>query len=292
MSWREVIITGHAKLDYKMDYLVVRKQDGTDRVYIPDIGFLMIESTRVSLTTTLISELVKNKVKIIFCDANHNPQSELLPYHGSHDTSLKVREQVSWSDEIKQLVWTEIVKEKIKNQMELLEEYQNFDRAELLKTYIEEMEPGDQNNREGHAAKVYFNTMFGIDFTRNDENTINAALNYGYNILLSCFNREIVSNGYLTQIGLWHSSRFNSFNLASDLMEPFRILVDRKVLTLNLENFDSHNKYELVSILNGEVRIDSKVSYVNNAIKLYCKSIFESLHYEDTSYIKFYTNEL
>ena len=176
--------------------------------------------------------------------------------------------------------------------MELLEEYQNFDRAELLKTYIEEMEPGDKNNREGHAAKVYFNTVFGIDFTRNDENTINAALNYGYNILLSCFNREIVSNGYLTQIGLWHSSRFNSFNLASDLMEPFRIIVDRKVLTLNLENFDSHNKYELVSILNGEVRIDSKVSYVNNAIKLYCKSIFEALHYEDTSYIKFYTYEL
>lgn len=75
-------------------------------------------------------------------------------------------------------------------------------------------------------------------------------------------------------------------------MEPFRIIVDRKVLTLNLENFDSHNKYELVSILNGEVRIDSKVSYVNNAIKLYCKSIFEALHYEDTSYIKFYTYEL
>ena len=93
--------------------------------------------------------------------------------------------------------------------------------AELLQGYLEEITYGDATNREGHAAKVYFNALFGKDFTRTDDLLINTALNYGYSILLSAFNREIVLNGYLTQLGLFHDNMFNRFNLASDLMEPF-----------------------------------------------------------------------
>ena len=124
--------------------------------------------------------------------------------------------------------------------------------------------------------------------TRTSDCLINAALNYGYSILLSAFAREVVSNGYITQIGLFHDNMFNHFNLASDLMEPFRILVDRTVAKMNLEHFEHEEKMVLVNILNQEVMTDCKRQYVNNAIKIYCKSVFDALNDADVSQIRFY----
>ena len=262
MSWRTVVVGGHAKLDYKMDYLVVRKQEATSKIYIGEIGMLIVESTAVSITTMLLSELAKNKVKVVFCDEKRNPQSEIIPYYGAHDTSMKIRQQIAWKTNIKSEVWTEIVAEKIRNQMRFLYERENKEQANLLKQYIQEILPGDESNREGHAAKVYFNAIFGLDFTRSEENAINAALNYGYSILLSCFNREIVSNGYITQIGLFHDNRFNQFNLASDFIEPFRTLIDRKVVRMMPEDFGKDEKMELVNVLNQNVIIEQKVHSV------------------------------
>ena len=160
--------------------------------------------------------------------------------------------------------------------------------AELLQGYLEEITYGDATNREGHAAKVYFNALFGKDFTRTDDLLINAALNYGYSILLSAFNREIVLNGYLTQLGLFHDNMFNQFNLASDLMEPFRPLVDRMVLQMTLVEFEHLQKMELVNLLNKEVIINDRCEFISNAIKIYCKSVFDALEDGDVSLIRFY----
>ena len=292
MSWRTVVVGGHAKLDYKMDYLVVRKQEATSKIYIGEIGLLIVESTAVSITTMLLSELAKNKVKVVFCDEKKNPQSEIIPYYGAHDTSMKIRQQIAWNVNIKSEVWTEIVAEKIRIQMRFLYELEYKEQADLLKQYVQEILPKDESNREGHAAKVYFNAIFGLDFTRSEENAINAALNYGYSILLSCFNREIVSNGYITQIGLFHDNRFNQFNLASDFIEPFRTLIDRKVVNMTPEDFGKEEKMELVNVLNQNVIIEQKVHSVNNAIKIYCRSIFAALNNEDIADIRFYKNEL
>lgn len=288
MSWRTVVVTGNAKLDYKMDYLVVRKAEAITRIFIGEIGMLIIESTAVSLTTMLLSELIKHKIKVVFCDEKHNPQSELMPYYGSHDTSAKVRTQIQWTQEVKENIWTEIVTEKIKQQGEHLQEYQLNMPANMLKQYIEEIELGDKTNREGHAAKVYFNALFGLDFSRSKDCAINAALNYGYGILLSCFNREVIANGYITQLGLFHNNMFNTFNLSSDLMEPFRILVDRIVMKNKPEKFETEEKMDFVYMLEDEVMIDGKHQYVSNAIKIYCKSIFDALNENDVSLMKFY----
>ena len=113
-----------------------------------------------------------------------------------------------------------------------------------------------------------------------------------FSIILSAFTREIVANGYITQLGVFHDNMFNQFNLASDLMEPFRILVDRQVLTMKLEQFEHEEKMQLVNVLNQEVQIDGKIQYVNNAIKIYCKSIFDALSGDDSSLIRFYRIEL
>ncbi len=286
MSWRIIVISTSAKLDYSMGYMVVRR-DTVTKIHINEIHTVMIETTAVSITAALLSELTKHKVKVVFCDEKRNPSSELIPYYGSHDTSNKVRNQIAWSQDIKTAVWTEIVSEKIRNQMRVLEDFGKPEQ-EMLREYINNIEFGDTTNREGHAAKVYFNALFGKEFSRSTECNINAALNYGYSIILSTFTREIVANGYITQLGLFHDNMFNQFNLASDLMEPFRTLVDRKVLTLQNDKFESEGKMILVNLLNSEVSINGRSEYVVNAIKIYTRSIFDALQENDVSLIRFY----
>ena len=290
MSFRVVRVSSSSKLDLKMNHLVIRNEQ-TIKVCISEIAVLIIESTAIAVTSALLCELIKNKVKVIFCDEKRNPISELTPYYGSHDASLKVRLQIKWDNEMKANVWTNIVIQKILKQYEVLKKL-NLKEAELLKKYSKEVQLNDETNREGHAAKVYFNALFGKSFTREQENNINSALNYGYSIILSAFNREIVSSGYLTQIGIFHNNMFNQYNLASDLMEPFRPLVDILVYYMNLESFDTEDKKEIIKILNKELYIDGKKQYLLNTIKIYCKSIFEVLNKNPDAQIKVYRNEL
>lgn len=290
MSWRIIVISKRAKLDLQLGKMVVRSDEIT-KIVLSEISTIIIESTAVSITASLISELAKRKIKAIFCDEKRNPSCELVNYYGSHDTSNKIRKQIAWKQQTKEAIWTEIVTDKIRKQKDLLELLRRKESA-LLDTYLKEITWNDGTNREGHAAKVYFNSLFGLDFTRTEDSLINAALNYGYSVLMSAFAREIVASGYLTQLGIFHDNMFNQFNLASDLMEPFRILIDREVLMMTLEVFQHSEKMQLVNVLNHEVRIDGKVQYVNNAIKIYCKSVFDALSEDDSALIRFYKIEL
>lgn len=290
MSWRTIVISQTAKLDYQIGYLVVRGRE-TVKIHLDEIGILIIESTAVSLTAYLLSELTKKKIKVIFCDEKRNPSSELVSYYGSHDTSAKIRKQIEWSKQSKEEVWTAVVREKIYKQAIFLKGL-NKPEANLLFQYIEEIELGDKTNREGHAAKVYFNALFGKDFTRTDENSINAALNYGYSLVLSAVAREIVASGYITQIGIFHDNMFNQFNLASDLMEPFRPLVDKMVETYRFDKFEKEEKHQMLQLLQSEVVLSGKREFLLNAIKIYIRSVFDAINEKDISLIKFYSDEL
>lgn len=287
MSWRTVCITSRCKLDYRMGYMVVRGDD-VKRIYLDEISVLVIENPAVSMTGCLLEELVNKKIDVIFCDSKRNPSSQLIALYGCHDSPRKVKQQIEWKESAKETVWARIVKEKILKQAEFLGELDKYKEEEMLVSYSEQIKPRDETNREGHAAKVYFNALFGMDFTRNSESVINAALNYGYSIILSAFNRDIVSSGYMTQFGIFHDNVFNQFNLSSDLMEPFRVLVDRKVLFLERDDFGQEEKNALVSILNQTVIIDGAEQTVLNAIKIYTRSVFEALNESDDSLIKFY----
>lgn len=287
MSFRTVVIANRCKLDYKMNYLEVRKED-TKRILLDDIHTIIIENPAVSLTGCLLEALVAKKIKVIFCDSKRNPQSELVPYYGSHDCSRKIKTQIGWDDNIKGEIWTRIVREKIRKQADFLQELNKTDEEYLLRTYIDEMEYLDATNREGHAAKVYFNALFGKDFTRNDDNPINAALNYGYSLILSTINREIAANGYLTQLGFFHDNMFNQFNLSCDLMEPFRILVDRYVYANQFIEFGVDEKHKMLEVLELEIGINNTCQIFSNGIKIYVKSIFDAINEKDLSLITFY----
>lgn len=289
MSWRTIVISTSSKLDYQMGFMVVRS-DKTLRIHIDEIYMVMIESTAVSLTAALLCELSKKKIKVVFCDEKRNPSSELVSYYGAHDTSVKLRKQVAWSTDIKGTIWTEIVREKINKQAQHLDSW-GIREANLLKEYIKELQFADTSNREGHAAKVYFNSLFGLDFTRTAENSTNAALNYGYSLLLSMMNREIVACGYITQLGLFHDNMFNQFNLGSDMMEPFRPIVDSLVKKEKFEKFETDEKRRVLKMLSYEVLINGKAELLSNAMRVYCHSIFDAINDNDPSLIKFYDYE-
>lgn len=289
MSWRTVVIRDSCKLDYQMGYMVVRQKE-TKRVHLSEISALIIETTAVSITAALMSELVNRKISVIFCDEKRNPRFELSPFYGSYDTSRKVRKQSQWPDYVKEIMWTAIVTEKIKKQAQLLN-LCGKPEGEKVMSYTRQVQHRDISNREGFAAKVYFNSLFGMDFTRENSDPINSALNYGYALLLSAFNRQIVSNGYITQIGLFHDNVFNKFNLSSDIMEPFRPIVDKMVYDLRPRQFETGEKRELQKLFFRSVIIAGRSETVTNAIGIYSKSVFNAIEEGDPGLIKFYSYE-
>ena len=282
MSFRTVVVRERSKLDLKMNYLVCRNSKET-KVFIPEISVLILESTSISITTALLSELVKQNVKIIFCDEKHNPESEVMPYYGRYNSSKRLKQQIDWKKCAKSAVWQKIIENKIAHQAKFLQELGKVKEANLLMSY--QVKDNDATNREGHSAKVYFNALFGKDFQRRDGAFTNGALNYGYAVVLACFNREIVKNGYATQLGIWHKNEFNAFNLASDMMEPFRVLVDRIVYNMkNRQNF----KAEVLEIFNWQIKIGGKSLYFENAVSTYCQSVFNCLEKKGKGEISFY----
>lgn len=167
-----------------------------------------------------------------------------------------------------------------------------LDEYKLLESYIDQVKLNDKTNREAHAVKVYFNALFGKNFSRNDNSSLNACLNYGYAIILSTINRTLVSMGYLTQLGIFHDNMFNQFNLSSDIIEVWRILIDMEVCNMDYNVFDSCKKIDLISTLNQKIKFDGKTYFVNQAIYLYCKSIIDALNENDISLVRFPEYEL
>ena len=301
-GWRVIVITGRSKLDLRYNSISIRRDNGTDFIHIGEVNTLILETTTISITAALMCELIKQKVKVIFCDEKSNPHFELLPFYGSHDCSAKIKEQIAWTDFLKESLWTIIVTEKIENQMKLLKKL-NKEEYKILQEYAFQIEHNDNTNREGHSAKIYFSALFGNNFSRNKENSLNAFLNYGYQLLLSTFNKEIVANGYLTQIGIFHKNMFNYYNLSSDLMEPFRVIVDELAYKENPQKFEKDESIDVISenlgkmiVIKGNyenyIRINNVNHYLSDVIKIYTKSIFDALSSNDLSLVRFFQDEL
>lgn len=175
---------------------------------------------------------------------------------------------------------------KIKGQADNLKFIGKSDVADLLYSYLNEVELGDVTNREGLAAKLYFRTAFGKDFYRDDDSIeANTYLNYGYTIILSSFNRSIKALGYYTELGIHHIGETNSFNFSCDLMEPLRPLVDLIILReeINMENF----KQEFINMLSKVVIFEECRTYLDNAIEEYVSNCAQYLKTGDESKIQF-----
>ena len=279
MGLKTLVISKHSKLELSLSSVVIRSVDGEKMISIDDLNLVIIESTSVAITAALLSELVAKKVKIIFCDEKHNPQFECMPYYATQDTSLKVKKQIYWTEEAKKNVWKRIVEMKIQNQASVLCKAGADESYKMLLDYCDNVLPGDITNREGHAAKVYFNTLFGVSFSRKQDIPLNAKLNFGYALLLSMVGREIASLGYITQIGIHHDNQDNQFNLACDFMEPFRPVIDSIVINNFMDNnFDTDVKHALIDkIVKTKIIMDNKVFSLGYGVGLFVQSVIEAV---------------
>ncbi len=276
-GFRNIVIQNPCKLSYKGGYMVVRKEDDTAKIHLSEFQTLVLQTNRVYISAYLMSELAKAKISLVVSDERYDPIGQFLPLYGAHNTSARIDEQLEWGPVAKKQVWQRIVKDKIAHQARVLSVRAREDDAAVLEKVATEVRSGDSTHREAHAAHVYFPALFGPGFSREDETPINAALNYGYALLLSSVNREIVARGYLTQQGICHRNEFNQFNLSCDFMEPFRPIVDRIVFDNVRGDFTKDDKLLLVDMFNQAIPYRGGAYRVSSVISLYVKDCLDAL---------------
>lgn len=277
MGFRAVCIENRCKCSYQSGYLVVTNADTTTKIHLSEIASLTFCTTQVYVSGYLMSELAKNKIPVIFSDEKCYPVAESLPLYAAHNCSERVASQLEWTVPSKKRVWQKVVQDKIGAQADLLAFDGHDHEAEILRSYRADVKSGDTTNREAAAAVLYFPTLFGEGFNRDQDNVVNASLNYGYSVLLSKVAREIVSRGYLTQTGIFHRGEFNEWNLACDLMEPFRPYVDYLVLYSGVEEFDKEMRRLLINMMSREVSYNGGSYKLGSVVSLYVKDCLDAL---------------
>lgn len=260
MAWRSVVITQPARLRLDQRALAVDGEAGTVRIALEDISVLVIDQPQMTLTGQLLSALAEAQIATITVGADHHPNGVLLP-HLPHSRALKVmRAQLAMSQPRRKRLWQHIVQRKINNQADVLQRHGHDAPCRRLQALAHGVRSGDAGHAESQAAQAYFRRLFGSDFTRVQNRLHNAALNYGYSVIRSALARHLVAYGFATAFGLHHRSELNAFNLADDLLEPFRPLLDAHVLqhfplTAQERELDRTDKAHIVGALHVDVRI-------------------------------------
>ncbi|MCL1884730.1 MAG: type II CRISPR-associated endonuclease Cas1, partial [Defluviitaleaceae bacterium] len=211
MGFRVLVVNTHSKLSYKNNYLYFKAAERVEPIHLSEIDMLVLETTDIAITTMLLAKLTHQNICVIFCDEKRLPSAQLIPFYGRHDSALTLKNQIVWSEEKKAAATFEILRQKINNQSLFLDAHGFREKSQSVRDLLSELEPHDPNNREGHAARIFFNTLYGNDFSRDDVSEINAALDYGYTLVMSVFAREIVKCGCITQLGINHHNQFNPY---------------------------------------------------------------------------------
>lgn len=280
MGYRQVIVKKSEKIHFQNNNLVIEKDKIETKVPLEDINFVLIEDATTILTTRLLAEFGKNAISLIICDESFKPTSILYPYNYHYKQLDVFSNQLQLKEEYKNDYWNLIVKQKIENSIRVIEMTTKEESViSKLNEYKEEVKNGDEANREGLAAKIYFRSLFGNDFIRFYDDAINAALNYGYTILVSAMIRNLAVYGLNTYLGLHHVSKINNFNLAYDFLEPYRSIVDKFVYNHKKDivfplSFDFRQK--LINLLNKEVLHNQKKYTVEYSMGLLIKSYVKS----------------
>lgn len=272
-------------LNVYLDNIEIHKGDKKYVIPLSDISIIVLDGMMTSITTRLLSTCSNYNVALIICDKKHIPCGMYMPFN-QHSRTVKVlKRQIEWEDTVKDELWQQIIKHKIENQSEVLYRFtRNKEKYNQLQGYINELKPGDQSNREGHSAKVYFNTLFGNEFTRGLDCIENAMLNYGYAIVRAFISRVIVSYGYNPSIGVFHKSEYNAFCLADDFLEIFRPIVDAYTLDYILNSKEEVGylsqgvRAYLLEILSFRVRYNNQYQKISTVID---KFILQCLDYLD-----------
>ncbi|USS88842.1 type II CRISPR-associated endonuclease Cas1 [Fructilactobacillus cliffordii] len=278
MGWRSIVVTQHAKISYSGRRVIVQTNQNINEIPIDDIEVLLISTTQAVITARAVSELARAAVKVIFSDDTGEPVCETVDYLPNNRSVSLLQQQFNWDVARKEMLWTWLVTAKIQMQITVLQK-QQIDTSELDYEF-HKIEVNDISNREAVVARKYFPLLFETGFERRNFQPANAALNYGYSILLSFINRNIVATGCLTQLGIHHHNDENQFNLGSDLMEPFRPIIDWWVSEQDISELTPEIKIQLVDLLNLELKFNGQNTILRNALKTHVTNCVSYLNGE------------
>lgn len=269
-GWRTVVIQSPSRLFIKEGQMAIYDAAAEEEHLIPieEVRRVIVSITSGIVSFNLLQRLIEANVSIIFCDRKHVPSGEITPLGIREDSSGHIMDQACWTQERKDAIWREIVRQKICNQMKTLDRC-GKDIPDILEEYLNTIEPGDSTNREAMAAKVYFHSLFGMNFRRYSSDIHNAALNYGYALICSTAARTVYIHGYHTALGIHHHSRTNKLNLACDFMEPFRPFIDEIVVKQGGRYLDHSLKSELLQSLQNTCIVDGRRTTIEDGIETY-----------------------
>ncbi|MDZ8119914.1 type II CRISPR-associated endonuclease Cas1 [Pontiella agarivorans] len=263
MLKRTVYFESAAHLSFKNGQLVYTpKPEGEVRtVPVEDIGFVVLDNHSITLSLRLIEELTANNAAVVFCDKLHHPTAMSVPFDGNTTHAETLSAQLDMSEPLKKQLWKQTVEAKIKNQAAMLERT-GSGGAEALRRHAASVKSGDTDNREGAAARIYWQNLFGEDFRRERfGGSPNHLLNYAYAILRAAVARSLVGSGLYPAIGIHHHNKYNAFALADDVMEPYRPYADDVVYGIwsaadePIEELSREHKQQLLKLLAADVHM-------------------------------------
>ena len=281
MAYRNIIVENPARITVKNEQLII-ETDQSHSVPIEDISAVLLESNRSSVTTAALSRLGQCGCAVFVCDEKHLPCAVLQPFQ-QHSRNLAVlRSQLDTTEPRKKQLWQSVVKAKLRNQAACLE-LSGSGKAQELYALASRVRSGDGDNTEATGAQIYFPALFGAGFARGVECGVNSALNYGYAVLRGAMARYLALYGYLTCLGLHHCNVLNGYNLADDLMEPFRPVVDRLVYVYfqDERELTPAIKRQLFNCLNLEILSGGQRHSVSYAMERLVQSLGRAIDRKD-----------
>lgn len=274
MVWRSVMISRPARLR-REHYSLAIEQEQTAFVPFEDIAVIMLNHREISLTHPVLSACGEYGISLFATGDTHHPSGVFLPFLSHSRATRWLRFQLDMPRPLAKQTWAAMVRKKVSNQATCLK-LAGIEGADRLAALAQKVKSGDSTRIEGQAAAFYFTQLFGRDFHRGQERWLNAALDYGYAILRGTIARGLVAHGLLPSLGLFHASEQNAFNLADDLIEPFRPLVDLYVAKRRSPDNTEllpNDKAELIALLNVDVGMPSGVTSALSAIELAVESL-------------------
>lgn len=273
MNFINVFISKNSKISINRNNLLVKGEE-ENSFPLEDVGVVIIESLQSNISTMALNKLSQYASTVFVCDEKHLPSAVLLPCNSYYKPLFNYKLQVNISKPRQKNLWKRIIEQKIYNQSQCLIKC-GIDAGKLTLLY-QSVLSGDSDNKEAQASAFYFPQLFGSSFIRDDDNLINSSLNYAYSIIRGVIARHITARGFLPCLGIFHCNSYNAFNLADDLIEPFRPIVDYFVYSYLDEigpEFNSNTKKKLFTILNLQVYSGNEKHTLSYAIERLIESV-------------------
>ena len=280
-----------SELHVTSNQLTIEKQiepKKKQRVSIPleDLELIICTGSNIRISTMALSVMSENKIAVVIIGKDYLPSSILLPYDANVRNARIAKSQLNMNIEIKNAIWQKIIQKKIENQAKCLT-LLGIDGTRDLMQMISQVQSGDPANIEGMAAKLYFQ-QFHPELVRRNDDPINSVLNYGYAIIRNTIIRDIVCAGFYPAIGIHHEGPFNGFNLADDLIEPLRAMVDivaHDIVSSQI-NLSREQRRQLTLVLHNACMINGEKNTISNGINIMIQSFKTAIEQNDADLIK------